>query len=123
MSRAEVENLRQTYVRQCSSEPWGEAAAVAVLLRFERISGDNRFASRTDQDGVDWPEVLADSTWSSTERFLIASAAALWNSRNGAVDLSRIAWLDDTFWQVWHDMVIAARTGRIPVHEEGPAES
>ena len=118
MSRADVEDLREMYVRQCSADPWGEAAAVAVLLGFGRISGDNRFASHTDRAGVSWGEVLADSTWSPSERFLIASAAALWNGRHGPVDLSRVSWLDDTFWGVWHEMVLAARTGRIP----GPGE-
>lgn len=118
MSQADVRNLREMFVRRCATSPWGEAAAVAVLLGFERISCDKRFASRTDREGVDWDEVLADGTWSSTERFLLESAACLWNSRNGKVDLGQIYSLDGNFWKVWHDMVIAVRTGRVPGQEE-----
>lgn len=123
MSRADVTTLREKHIREISQEPWGEAAAVAVLLGFERITGDNRFEAHVDQTGVHWDEVLADGTWSPSERFLIASAAALWNGRNGQVDLSRVSWLDDRFWRVWHDMVIAARTGRIPARHEEETES
>lgn len=113
MSFAAVKALRESYIRQCSQEPWGEAAAVAVLLGFERISRDSRFSSRTDRDGVDWDEILADVTWSPTELFLINSAATLWNSRNGKVDLGRLYSLDGTFWQVWLQMILAAHTGRV----------
>jgi len=114
VSQSDVKNLREKAVRRCSAGPWGEEAAVAVLLGFDRIAGDRRFWMHVDQAGVDFDPILADDTWSTTERFLIATCACLWNSRHGPVDIGQVYSLDSTFWQVWHDMVTAARTGRVP---------
>lgn len=110
-----AELLRRGYVSQCEEGPWGEAAAAAVLLAFPAIAADARFTENVPLSGVDWEEVLADSTWSSAERFLIATAAALWLGRGRVtVDVAQVAWLDDRFFRVWHDMITAACTGRIP---------
>jgi hypothetical protein len=117
VSRADVQRLREDFDRRLARSKWGEAAAVAVLLRFERISLDSRLAACTDQEGINWDWVLNDGTWSTNERFLLETAANLWNSRNGKVDLGQVYSLDGTFWRVWSDMVIAARSGRIPGQE------
>lgn len=114
MSHADVAALRQQYTRASARERWGEAAAVAVLLKFEPIAADDRFAVHVTRSGVDWDDLLADQTWSLTERFLIATAAGLWTGRCTQADISRVAFLDDTFFAAWAAMITAARTGCIP---------
>lgn len=114
MSRADIAALREQYVRQTSREPWGEAAAVAVLLGFEPIASDNRLARHADRDGIAWDAVLADKTWSTGERFLIATTAGAWKGRRTQVDISRVAYLDDAFFSVWIDIIFACRHGHIP---------
>jgi hypothetical protein len=108
-----VAALRQQYVNGTRREPWGEAAAAAVLLGFEPVSADRRFAAHVDRDGVDWDAVLADKTWTATERFLIATAAGAWNGRRTLIDISRVAWLDDTFLQAWLGIIRARIDGRV----------
>jgi hypothetical protein len=116
MSFSDVERLLDEYSLRCARSPWGEAAAVAVLLRFGRLSTDRRFSGRVDEEGVDWDAVLADGTWSETEWFMLASAAGLWMGRRSAkVGISDVGSLDDEFFGVWDDMITAYRTGRIPV--------
>ncbi|HEX7164382.1 MAG TPA: hypothetical protein VF223_24455 [Trebonia sp.] len=114
MSQADIAYLRQEYIRQSTVQPWGEAAAVAVLLGFEPIAGDNRLARHADRDGIDWDDVLADKTWSTGERFLIATAAGAWNGRRTQVDISRVAYLDDAFFGTWIDIIFACRHGQVP---------
>ncbi len=126
MSRADVAALRERCIRECARERWGEAAAVAVFPGCERITSDGRFHRHADSDGVAWDAVLADRTWSPAERFLIATAAALWTGRRTGADMSRIGFLDDGFFAVWLAMVTAARTGRVqdaaaPARRGGPA--
>jgi len=60
------------------------------------------------------PLKAESESWSSTERFLIASAAALWGARAGGVDLSRVAFLDEVQYGLWQAMLHARRTGRVP---------
>jgi hypothetical protein len=67
-----------------------------------------------DRSGVNWDAVLADRSWSTGERFLLATAGALWNGRNVKADVAQVAYLDDTFFTVWLAMIAAARTGRVP---------
>jgi hypothetical protein len=114
MSQADVAHLRQEYIRQTTGQPWGEAAAVAVLLGFEPVAGDNRLARHAGRDGIDWDAVLADKTWSTGERFLIATAAGAWSGRRTQVDISRVAYLDDDFFSTWIDIIFACRHGHVP---------
>ena len=112
--RRTVEALREKLARESSQHRWGEAAAVAVLLGFEPVAGQGRLAVHASSDGIDWEAVLADKTWSPSERFLIGTAAGLWSGRRTMVDISRVAFLDDAFLQAWQDMITAALTGRVP---------
>lgn len=109
-----VADLRADYARQCAASPWGEAAAVCVLLGFAPVAGHPRFARYADRRGVDFTAALKDRTWSSGERFLIATAAGLWSGRDPHADISRIPYLDDDFYEAWLAMVTASRTGRAP---------
>ena len=119
MSRADIAALREQYTRQSSQAHWGEAAAVAVLLGFTPIAGDDRLARHASPDGIAWEAVLADKTWSSTERFLIATAAALWGGRRTMADISQVTRLDDDFFRTWLDMVNAAMEGHVPGRAQG----
>ena len=112
--RADVAALRRECINVTQIEPWGEAAAVAVLLGFEPVAADKRFAAHVDRDGINWDAVLADETWSTGERFLIATAAGLWSGRPHGADVCRSAFLDDDFYEVWLAMVTASRTGKVP---------
>lgn len=114
MSQADVAFLRREYTRQSSGQPWGEAAAVAVLLGFEPVAADDRLARHVGRGGIDWGAVLADETWSTGERFLIATAAGAWSGRRTQVDISRVAYLDDSFFSTWLDIVFACRHGHVP---------
>ena len=114
MTRRDVAALRQNYIHVTQIEPWGEAAAVAVLLGFEQVAADKRFYAHVDPDGVDFDAVLADKTWSSGERFLIATAAGAWHGRRTLIDISRVAWLDDTFLTAWLAIIHARINGRVP---------
>lgn len=114
MSRADVAALRQEYIQVTQIEPWGEAAAVAVLLGFEPIAADKRFADRADRDGIDWDAVLGDETWSSGERFLIATTAGAWSGCRTLIDISRVAWLDNRFLRTWLAIIHARINGHVP---------
>lgn len=111
MSPADVAALRESYIRQDAGS--GEHAAVAVFLGYEEIAARPEFHRHADRGGVDWAAVLGEG-WSSTERFLIASAAALWGVRAGGVDLSRVAYLGERQYKLWLAMLSARRTGRLP---------
>ena len=114
MSQADIAYLRHEYIRKSTRHPWGEAAAVAVLLGFAPIAGDDRLARHADRDGIDWGAVLADKSWSSGERFLIATAAGAWSGQRTMIDISRIAYLDDTFLRAWMDIIRACTHGHVP---------
>ena len=111
----DVAALRANLARSLAGGPWGEAAAVAVLLDFAPIAGNPKFAGYVDRVSVNWTGVLTEH-WSSGERFLIATAASLWGGRGlpyGA-DVGQIPFLDDDFYEVWLAMVTASRTGKVP---------
>ena len=114
MSQAYVAYLRQEYIRQSTGQGWGEAAAVAVLLGFKPIAGDKRLARHADRDGLDWEAILADKTWSPSERFLIATAAGAWSGQRTMIDISRVAYLDDNFFSTWMDIIRACTHGHVP---------
>jgi hypothetical protein len=114
MSQADIAVLRREYVRQSTGQRWGEAAAVAVLLGFEPIAGDDRLARHASRGGIAWDEVLADKTWSPGERFLIATAAGAWSGRRTMIDISRVAHLDDAFLGTWMDIIRACTDGYVP---------
>lgn len=114
-----VEELRERLAGQASRNPWGEAAAVAVLLDFEPVAGQDRLAAHVTRDPVDWDAALADETWSPSERLLIATAAGLWSGRPTMADISRVPLLDQEFLQAWLDMITAALTGHVPGHMAG----
>ena len=114
MADVKIEVLRRKYASACEASPWGEAAAVTVLLGCERIAGDRRFARFVTHDGVYWDSLLNDVYWSDGERFLIATAAGLWTGRAHGADVSGVPSLDDEFYAVWLAMVTASRTGKVP---------
>lgn len=113
MSRDDVAEYRRYYLQRTAAQPWGEAAAVAVLLGFGPIADDNRFAAHVDREGVDWDAVLADKSWTASEHFLIATAASAWHGRRTLIDISRVAWLDDDFLQAWLAIVHARIDGYV----------
>jgi hypothetical protein len=113
--RRTVEALRERLASESSRNRRGEAAAVAVLLGFEPVASQDRLAAHASRDGINWEAVLADETWSTGERFLIATAAGLWSGRRTMVDISRVTHLDDAFLQAWQDMITAALTATFPV--------
>jgi hypothetical protein len=114
MSQADIAFLRREYIRQSAGQRWGEAAAVAVLLGFEPIAGNERLARHASRDGIEWDAVLADKSWSTGERFLLATAAGAWTGRRTQVDISRVAHLDDAFFSAWIDIIFACRHGQVP---------
>jgi len=114
MAAADVAALRARYVTACGLEPWGEAAAVAVLLGFEPVASRREFARHVGRSGVHWAEARDEPAWSDGERLLIATAAGLWTGRPHGADVCRVTFLDDKFYAVWCAMVTAARTGKVP---------
>ena len=114
MGDADLRVVREDLRRSLASGPWGEAAAVVVLLDFERLSGDPRFARHVNASGVNWRALVDDVTWSSGERFLIATAAGLWTGVAHGADVSMVSRLSDDFYRVWQAIVTAAWTGVAP---------
>ena len=114
MSDADVIALREDLHRSLLGGPWGEAAAVTVLLAFEPIASRWEFARHVTRSGVHWAEARDEPAWSDGERFLIATAAGLWTGRPHGADVSRVSWLDDRFYACWLAMVTASRTGKVP---------
>ena len=111
---ADVSALRAKYVTACAAQPWGEAAAVAVLLGFGPVASRREFARHVTMGGVNWGKVLGEPAWSSGERFLIVTAAGLWKSSLQLIDISRVPFLDDEFYAAWLAIVTASRTGKVP---------
>lgn len=114
MADADVAALRAKYETACALEPWGEAAAVTVLLAFEPIASRREFARHVTRSGVHWDKARDEPAWSDGERFLIASAAGLWTGRAHGADVCRVPFLDDAFYAAWLAMVTASRTGKVP---------
>ena len=114
MADDSVAVLREDLARSLMGGPWGEAAAVVVLLDFKPIAGDCRFARHVSRSGADWRALTGDPTWSTGERFLIATAAGLWSGLAYGADVYRVPFLDDNFYAVWQAMVTASRTGVLP---------
>lgn len=114
MADADVKALRDDLARQCSASPWGEAAAVVVLLGFEPVAKHPGFGRYAGRRGVDWEAALRDRAWSTSERFLIATAAGLWTGQAHGADVCRVPFLSDGFYEAWLAMVTAARTGQVP---------
>jgi hypothetical protein len=108
VSYADVIALRDRYLREDRGS--GEHAAVAVLLGYRPITTIDRFNRHVDSRGVDWDAVLAKG-WSSTEYFLLATAAGLFRSRRTEIDISRVGFLDLGQYTLWTAMIIACRTG------------
>ena len=113
MTAADVTALRAKYTAACALEPWGEAAAVAVLLGHEPIASRPEFARHVTMSGVNWAKVLAEAAWWPEARFLIATAAGLWTGRRQLADISRIPFLDDGELATWQAMVTARMTGKV----------
>jgi hypothetical protein len=110
---ANVAALRRKYLEASARDRWGEAAAVAVLLGFEPIAADPRFARHVARDGINWDALLAES-WSSTEQLLIGTAAGIWSGSRTMVDISRVTRLGDEFFGAWTAMITAMDTGHVP---------
>jgi len=111
VSRAHVAALREAYMTRDAGS--GEHAAVAVFLGYGPVSATPRFHRHADRAGVDWAGVLGEG-WSSSERFLVCSAAALWGARLGGVDLSRVAFLGEFQYRLLLAMLAARRSGQVP---------
>jgi hypothetical protein len=109
-----IATLREDLARSLAGGPWGEAAAVTVLLSFEPIAGHERFGRYVDRGGADWTAMLKDRAWPTEERFLIATAAGLWTGRPCGADVCRAPFLSDDFYATWLAMVTASRTGKVP---------
>jgi hypothetical protein len=114
MSSIDIAAIRQEYWQACARERWGEAAVVAVLLGNERFAADERLYRHASKDGVRWDQALAEATWSSSEYFILATAAGLWTGRRTQIDISYASFLDDNFYALWQAMLTAARTGHVP---------
>ena len=95
-------------------EPWGEAAAVAVLLAFGPVAARPEFARHVTRGGVHWDKVLAEPAWWPEARFLIATAAGLWTGQPYGADVCRVTRLDDSELAAWQAMVTARLTGKVP---------
>src|SRR5580704_3765458 len=118
MANADVAALRAKYVAACAVEPWGEAAAVAVLLGFGPIAGRREFARHVPRGGaVHWDKVLAEPAWWPEAKFLIATAAGLWTGQPHGADVCRVPSLDDSEAAVWQAMVTARLTGKVPADD------
>jgi hypothetical protein len=89
-----------------------------LFLGYQPITRIDRFNGHVGEYGVDWDSVIAEP-WSSTEYFLLATAAGLFRSRPTKVDVSRVAFLDDSQYALWLGMVIARRTGNLDPHMSG----
>lgn len=113
MADADVRALCAKYTTACAVQPWGEAAAVAVLLGFAPIASRREFARHVSRGGVGWDAVLKED-WSDGERFLIATAAGLWGGRPYGADVYFAPLLDDRFYEAWQAMVTARATGKVP---------
>jgi hypothetical protein len=124
MADADVAALRAKYVKACAMQPWGEAAAVAVLLAYEPVASRPEFARHVTRGGVHWDTVLAEAAWWPQARFLIATAAGLWTGRMHGADVCRVAFLDDGELAAWQAMVTARLTGIVPgdSSEEGSGD-
>jgi hypothetical protein len=62
VSSADVTALRAWYAQACAEVPWGEAAAVAVLLGYEPIASRPEFARHVPRGGsIHWDKVLAEA--------------------------------------------------------------
>jgi len=114
VSDADVKALRAKYVTACALEPWGEAAAVAVLLGYGPVASRREFSRHVTGGGVRWDEVLEEAAWSDGEHWLIAAAAGLWTGRSYGADVCRIPYLADEIYEVWLAMVAARVTGKVP---------
>jgi hypothetical protein len=111
--------LRAKYAEACALEPWGEAAAVAVLLAYGPIAARPEFRRHVTAGGVHWDKVLAEAAWWPEARFLIATAAGLWTGQPHGADVCRVAFLDASELAAWQAMVTARLTGKVPHRDAG----
>jgi hypothetical protein len=82
MSTAAVGELRARFMQVATEHgPDGEHAEVAVFLGYEPITRTADFHQHVTDIGIDWPAVLNEH-WSSTEEFLLGTAAGLWGRRS-----------------------------------------
>ncbi len=114
MTDISVAEMRDDLTRQCAETRWGEAAAVVVLLGFERVTARDEFARHVTRAGIWWEKIADEACWSAGERFLIQTAAGLWSGRAAGADVSLLRYLSDDFYTVWLAMVTASRTGVVP---------
>ena len=115
MAKADVAAMRVKYVTACAAEPWGEAAAVAVLLAYDPIAARPEFARHVGRSGIAWAQALDEPAWWPEARFLIATAAGLWTGEPYGADVCGILHLDDSELAAWQAMVAARLTGKVPV--------
>ncbi|WP_157741120.1 hypothetical protein [Jiangella sp. DSM 45060] len=94
-----------------------EAAAAVVILCDRVFVDDQRAWSHVDdrREAIDWAGILAEGTWSSGERALLALGRNLWSGGDDtAVDVTDLIRLGDGYFAVAME-AIAARRGVGPV--------
>ncbi len=114
MSEGTVQRLRAKYVTACTIKPWGEAAAVAVLLGYGPVAARPEFSRHVTMGGVNWDKALAEAAWWPEAKFLIATAAGLWTGQPYGADVCQAPFLGDDELAVWQAMVTARLTGKVP---------
>jgi len=114
MADADVKALRAKYVTACAAQPWGEAAAVAVLLGYGPVASRREFSRHVSMRGVGWDKMLEEAAWWPEARFLIATAAGLWTGQPYGADVCRLPSLGDAELEAWQAMVTARMTGKVP---------
>ncbi|PSL08185.1 hypothetical protein CLV30_101152 [Haloactinopolyspora alba] len=78
----------------------GEAASAVAILCDPLFADDWRVWSHVDDEheAIDWAAILAEGTWSSGERVLLALGRNLWSGgRHTAIDLTDVLGLGDRF--------------------------
>lgn len=95
----------------------GEAASAVAILCDALFADDWRVWSHIDDErqAIDWTAILAEGTWSSGERILLALGRNLWNGgRHTAIDVTDVLGLGDRFLGLALE-AIEARRGRVPL--------
>jgi hypothetical protein len=89
-----------------------EAAAAVVILCDRIFADDHRAWSHVDDrhESIDWDGIVAEGTWSSGERALLALGRNLWcGGDDTAVDVTDLICLGDGYFAVAMQAITARR--------------
>ena len=93
------------------------AAVPATLMTLEpRITRDGRFLDYCDPEAatVEWPEMIENGGWSSTQLLLLKAAAFLAGARGIEINLNRaMERLDERQADILDQMLVAHHTGKL----------